>query len=76
MGHSEHRHVRDKINRKLPVFISPVVDDEALEVDALSIPWEGMSGYAFPPYKILPQVLHKVQQTSALRMNLVAPLWE
>jgi len=38
MGHSEHRHVRDKINRKLPVFISPVVDDEALEVDALSIP--------------------------------------
>jgi len=65
-----------KINRKLPVFISPVVDDEALEVDALSIPWEGMSGYAFPPYKILPQVLHKVQQTSALRMILVAPLWE
>ena len=52
-----------RLNRKLPVFVSPVADPEAWDTDALSISWEDMNVYAFPPYKILPQVLHKYQGT-------------
>ena len=65
-----------KLNKKLPVYVSPVPDPEALDVDALSISWEGLNTYAFPPHRVLPQVLHKVGRTTNLRMILVAPLWE
>lgn len=65
-----------RLNKKLAVYISPVPDPEALEVDALSVSWEGMSAYAFPPHRVIPQVLHKVRQTRNLRLILVTPLWE
>jgi len=65
-----------RLNTKLPLFISPVPDPMALDVDALSVSWEGMTAYAFPPHKIIPQVLHKVSQTLSLRLILVTPLWE
>jgi len=65
-----------RLNTKLPIFISPVPDPLALDVDALSVSWEGMTAYAFPPHKIIPQVLHKVSQTQSLRLILVTPLWE
>jgi len=65
-----------RLNAKLPLFISPVPDPLALGVDALSVPWEGMTAYAFPPHRIIPQVLHKASQTKGLRLILVTPLWE
>ena len=51
-----------RLNARLPVFVSPVQDPMAWETDALSISWENVDGYAFPPYRILPQVLHKFQR--------------
>jgi hypothetical protein len=64
------------LNNRLPVYVSPVQDPLAWQVDALSISWEGLSAYAYPPVKILPQVLEKVQQTRTLRLILIAPKWE
>ncbi|MGW8178030.1 MAG: hypothetical protein ACWGQW_04450, partial [bacterium] len=55
---------------------SPIPDPAALDVDALSISWEGMYAYAFPPHKIIPQVLDKIARTAQVRVILIAPAWE
>ena len=37
-----------RFNKKLPMFVSPVLDKEAWTVDTLSLSWKDMDGYAFP----------------------------
>ena len=64
-----------RYNKRLPVFVSPVPDSQALEIDALAIQWEGMSAYAFPPTKIINLVIRKLQDTADIRLILVAPMW-
>ena len=59
---------------RLPVYVSPVPDDNAWEVDALSISWSGLEAYAFPPFKLIPEVLQKVLSDQP-RLILIAPLW-
>ena len=44
-----------KYNNKLPQFVSPVPDPQAWPVDALSLSWENLDPYAFPPAAILLQ---------------------
>ena len=53
-----------RFNNKLPLFVSPVPDSSAWVVDAMSIPWDNLFLYAFPPLKLLPQVLFKIQQAN------------
>ena len=38
-----------RYNHKLPQFVSPVPDPQAWAVGALSLSWEGLDPYAFPP---------------------------
>ena len=38
-----------RFNHKLPLFVSPVPDTLAVAVDALTLPWEDLDAYAFPP---------------------------
>ena len=64
-----------RFNHKLPRFASPVPDPKAWAVDALSIPWENLDVYAFPPVSLLSQVLSKVMDQDCLRMVLIAPGW-
>ena len=64
-----------KHNKKLSLYVSPVPDPMAMAVDALSIDWTGMWGYAYPPTSILSQVLQKIQQEDCV-IILVAPLWK
>jgi ribonuclease HI len=61
-------------NAKLPLFVSPFLDDAAWGTDALSLSWTGMWLYAFPPFPLLPEVLDKVRLESC-DMILVAPAW-
>ena len=61
-------------NRKMEVFVSPIPDPEAYDVDALSISWKGMYAYAYPPTAILPKVLAKARE-DACYLVLVAPNW-
>lgn len=63
-----------RYNRKLPLFVSPVPDPEALDVDALSISWEGTNAYAFPSQSILAPVLRKRQKPKTARLILIAPM--
>lgn len=64
-----------RYNNKLPLFVSPVPDPRALDTDALSMSWENLMAYAFPPHQILPQVLQKIRLTKSCSVILVAPLW-
>lgn len=61
-------------NRQCLVFCSLQSKHGELAVDSLSISWTGMFGYAYPPTKLIPRVLSKVQADRAT-IILIAPRW-
>ena len=63
-----------RFNNQLPLFVSPVLDHRAWAIDALSLNWNGLFAYAFPPFILVPRVLAKVRQ-SQCKLILIAPLW-
>ena len=64
-----------RFNNKLPQFVSPVPDSLATAVDALSLPWEDLDAYAFPPVALLGKVVEKLQNSPCIRIILIAPGW-
>ena len=64
-----------RFNNKLPQFVSPVPDPQAWAVDALSLSWENLDPYAFPPAAILGKVVEKLQDYPCNRIILIAPGW-
>ena len=64
-----------RFNNKLRLFFSPVPDPLATAVDALSLPWEDLDAYAFPPAAILGKVVEKLQDSPCKRIILIAPGW-
>ena len=56
-------------------FLSPVPDALATAVDALSLPWEDLDAYGFPPAVILGKVMEKLQDTPCKRIIQIAPSW-
>ena len=64
-----------RFNNKLPQFVSPVPDPQAWAVDALSLSWEDLDPYAFPPAAILGKVVEKLQDYPCNRIILIAPGW-
>ena len=64
-----------RFNNKLPQFVSPVPDPQAWAVDALSLSWDGLDPYAFPPAAILGKVVEKLLDYPCSRIILIAPGW-
>ena len=64
-----------KFNHKLPEYVSPVLDPNAVAVDAFSQSWDDMFAYAFPPYAVLSRVMTRIQAASRCLMVLIVPLW-
>ena len=64
-----------RFNHKLPRFVSPVPDRLAWQVDALSLRWEDLDAYAFPPTALLGQVVSKFLDHGCRRLILIAPGW-
>ena len=62
-----------RFNIKLPLFVSPVPDPMATAVDALSLSWENLDAYAFPPTAILIKVVEKLQDSPYQRLIIIAP---
>jgi ribonuclease HI len=60
------------LNFKVTTFVSPVPDPRA--VDAMSLSWEGMFAYAFPPFRFLAPVLHKITGEKC-RIIVIASAW-
>ena len=44
------------LNKKLPLYVSPIPDPQAWAVDALNIPWENLVEYAFLPLPFCPRL--------------------
>ena len=65
-----------RFNHKLPLYVSPVPDPQALAVDALEMNWSGLLLYSFPPTALCPVVVKKFMNSQSCRMLLVAPFWE
>ena len=65
-------------NRRLIKFISPYSDRRAEWMDTMSTTWDNGRGllYAFPPFKLVSQVLQKIYQSHGGQMILVAPKQE
>ena len=61
-------------NTRLPIFVSPISDVAAMAIDAMSLNWREMWGYAYPPHTLLPLILRKIP-LSPWKIILVAPLW-
>ena len=63
-----------KFNFKLPIYCLIQPDPKAYAIDSLSCSWEGMDAYAYPPPRILQQVLIKIEQQPC-QIILVCPRW-
>jgi hypothetical protein len=62
------------LNRQLPTYVSPMPDEQAFGVDALSISWKNMLAYAFPPFPLLARVIRKIAEEGH-EVILIAPAW-
>ena len=55
-----------RLNHKLPLYMAPVPDQNAWDIDALNINWLGLTAYAYPPTALLHRVIQKIRQSSCL----------
>ena len=62
-------------NFKLQLFVSPVPDALACAVDALTLSWDNLAVYAFPPLGLVKNVVSKLQESKNCSMILIAPRW-
>ena len=63
-----------RLNHKLPLYISPVPDPNAWDIDALNINWSGLTAYAYSPMALLHRVIQKIRQCNCL-IIVIAPGW-
>ena len=63
-----------RLNHRLPIYVSPNPDQKALSIDALSMDWNRIHAYAFPPFLLIPAVINKIR-LSQCKIVLIAPLW-
>lgn len=63
-----------KYSKRLPIYVSPMRDPQALSTDAFQMSWKGLIAYAYPPTALIPQVLAKTAQEKP-SLILVTPFW-
>ena len=66
--------VATRLNHRLPFYVSPIPDQKALSIDALSMDWNSIHAYAFPPFHLIPTVINKIR-LSQCKIVLIVPLW-
>ena len=71
--HSSCRSFDTRLNHKVPLYVSPVSDQNAWDIEALSINWSGLTAYAYPPTALLHRVI-QIRQSSCL-ITVIAPGW-
>ena len=47
------------LNHNIPLYVTPVPDQNAWDLDALNINWSGLTAYAYPPTALLHRVIQK-----------------
>ena len=63
-----------RLTRQLNKYVSWRPDPGAIHVDAFTMNWTNLIVYAFPPFNLIPAVLHKTKKEMAT-LILIAPLW-
>ena len=62
------------LNHKLPLYVSPIPDPRAWNIDGLNINWTNLTAYAYPPTALLHKVIQKIKQCHCL-IIVIAPGW-
>ena len=62
------------LNHKLPLYVSPIPDPRAWNIDALNINWTNLTAYAYPLMALLHKVIQKIKQCHCL-IIVIAPGW-
>ena len=62
-------------NTHLPQFMSPILEPQALAIDALSHDWQGRLMFMFPLFPLLSKVIQKLSTTQEGEVILIAPWW-
>ena len=65
-----------RLTNQLPRFVSWKPDPLSEAVDAFSLQWNKVKGYAFPPFCLLGRCLSQVLRQQVPRLVLVAPVWK
>ena len=71
---ADGRFFATRFNHRLPIYVSSVQDSEAWTVDALSVQWADLLGYAFFPFALISKVIREARLEGA-RLILFAPWW-
>ena len=50
------------LNHKLPLYVSPVPDPNAWDIEPLNLNWTGITAYAYPLMALLHRVIQKIRQ--------------
>ena len=61
-------------NRKMELFCSWIPSPKAWAIDALSVSWQNMDAYVFPPIALIPKVLQHMKKFRC-QLILIAPQW-
>ena len=62
------------LNHRLLLYVSPIPDQKAVSIDAISMDWNHIHAYAFPPFHLIQTVINKIW-ISQCKIVLIAPLW-
>ena len=63
-----------KLNKKLPIYVSPCPDPEATALNSLTIPWDKWNHlYLYPPTPLISKVLCLLSQFSYMSAVLITP---
>ena len=64
----------NSLNHRLPLYLSPCPDAQAMAINALVVPWpRSRTLYAFPPTTIVDKVLQKILKERPQQLLLVVP---
>ena len=57
------------LNHKLPLYVSPIPDPKASDIDTLNIDWTGLTAYAYPPTALLHRVIQKKKKKKRQQLS-------
>jgi hypothetical protein len=50
------------LNYKLETFVSPIPDQKAWALHAMTISWKRTFNYIFPPFRLLHRIVYKIRE--------------
>ncbi|XP_068680072.1 uncharacterized protein [Montipora foliosa] len=64
-----------RLNFQVKCYVFWEPDPNAYAVDAFTLDWGEYFSYMFPPFRVIPQVLQKIEEEQA-KVFLIVPQWE